>query len=766
MTIVDSVKIGQSIGFTLTLTPVGINCKTGNITTTVSGGSNPYSYTWSNGATTANITGVAPGRYFVSVKDSAGCIDTASAVIPGSGLTATISITNPTCVATGTAIVNASGGAAPYTYNWSNGATSSNNTGLTAGTYSVTVTDNTGCEFVQLTTLTNPNPPTISVVPKKDSICSGLSISLTASGGKTYTWNPGALIGTTVIVSPLATTTYTVVGTDSNGCIGEDSVTIKVLPAPTITVSPVKDSVCKGSSVTLTGSGGKSYVWNPVTGLNCDTCTSVVATPTATTTWTIVGTGVNGCKDSTTITVKVLPLPVPTITVKPSNDTICLGDSALLIAGGGGFYTWVFNGSNKDSIWVKPATSTIYTLQVDLDGCIATANKAVIVIGATVPKITVAKDSLCPGDSTSITASGGTAYKWLIPGNPTSATIWVKPATNSTYTCVVTTPCGKDTLVSKLIHVIPFPVITSSGNTSICRGSSTSLTVGGGTKYVWSPGGSTNSTISVNPNNTTTYTVVVSNGTCFKDTTITVTVDTPAVLTITPPSLLCIGDSMVLTATGGPNYKWSTGATTSSITVKPSTTTKYTCVVTKNGCIDSTSTLVTVDVPVLNLCCDKTISPGGSDTIVASGSGNYVWTPNSSLSCDNCDTAIATPTVTTTYTVLSKDGAGCTITKTVTVYVEIPCSDFMVPNVFTPNNDGRNDDFVINVLNPSSYSIDIYDRWGNMVYTSTDATVYWNGRLKGTQYLVSDGVYYYIIKASCGDNNWVKKGFVQVVGEQ
>ncbi len=220
MTIVDSVKIGQSIGFTLTLTPVGINCHTGNITTTVSGGSNPYNYTWSNGATTANITGVAPGRYFVSVVDSAGCVDTASAIIHGSTVTASISITNPTCVATGTAIVNASGGTAPYTYNWSNGATSSSNTGLSAGTYSVTVTDKTGCDFVQLTALSNPPPPLITVVPKKDSICSGLSITLTASGGKTYTWNPGALVGPTVTVSPLSTTTYTVVGTDSNGCVG------------------------------------------------------------------------------------------------------------------------------------------------------------------------------------------------------------------------------------------------------------------------------------------------------------------------------------------------------------------------------------------------------------------------------------------------------------------------------------------------------------------------------------------------------------------
>jgi gliding motility-associated-like protein len=106
------------------------------------------------------------------------------------------------------------------------------------------------------------------------------------------------------------------------------------------------------------------------------------------------------------------------------------------------------------------------------------------------------------------------------------------------------------------------------------------------------------------------------------------------------------------------------------------------------------------------------------------------------------------------------------LAKIVTIVVEIPCADFTVPNIFTPNNDGINDDFVINILNPATYSIAIYDRWGKVVYTSTDPTVYWNGKLLNTDYMVPDAVYYYIIKASCGTNNYLKKGFVQVVGEQ
>ena len=242
--------------------------------------------------------------------------------------------------------------------------------------------------------------------------------------------------------------------------------------------------------------------------------------------------------------------------------------------------------------------------------------------------------------------------------------------------------------------------------------------------------------------------------------------DTAAVLTISPPPHICVGDSTILTATGGPSYKWNTGATTSSITVKPGTSTTYTCVVTKNGCIDSISSTVTVDVPLLNACCDTTIVLGASATINGTSATNYFWSPNSSLSCDTCVSPVATPSVTTTYTVLTKDSHGCTVVRMVTVYVETPCADFTVPNIFTPNNDGRNDDFVITVLNPTSYSINIYDRWGKEVYTSSDPTVYWNGKVMGTQYLVSNGVYYYIIKATCGSNTYNKKGFVQVIGEQ
>jgi gliding motility-associated-like protein len=418
---------------------------------------------------------------------------------------------------------------------------------------------------------------------------------------------------------------------------------------------------------------------------------------------------------------------------------------------------------------VGPTTTTTYNLQVTLDGCTSITSKQVVVVGAVIPSISIAKDSVCKGDSTTITASGGLTYKWL-PGGATTATITAKPPATTTYSCVITTACGKDTLTEKLT-ILPYPVIGLSHDTTICVGQSATLSATGGISYLWS-NGATTSTISVAPGTTKTYTLAVSNGKCIKDTTVTVNVNNPPTITITPDQKVCQGSSVTLTATStGSSYLWSNGATTSSITVTPTSTTTYT-VTSSNGCPTKDSTEVFVLTPALTACCDTTIISGDTVTINAYGDVSYIWSPSTSLSCSTCPNPVASPTVTTTYTVVSTDSNGCKTSREVTVFVE--CVDFVVPNVFTPNNDGRNDDFVPyyiiggtihnGVGNVSSYTITIYDRWGKQVYNSSDPTKYWNGTLNNTNYLVPDGVYYYIIKATCGGNNYDHHGFVQVLG--
>jgi gliding motility-associated-like protein len=601
--------------------------------------------------------------------------------------------------------------------------------------------------------------------------CVGVPVNFTntssGASGKYY-WNFGdpssGTADTSTVTNPTHTFdtagTYTILLVSKNPlCNDTLRQTIKVyaLPVPTITGT---DSICPGGSATINAGGGLTYKWN-----NGATTSSITGFPASTQTYTV--TVSNGtCSKDTTFTVVVKPVPIPNITTVP--DTICIGDSSKLTATGGGTYIWTFSGSPDSVIWVKPIVTKTYTVQVTKHGCIATTSKTVTVISPASIIIGVRNDSICPTDSTYIYVRGGLTYKWL-PSGITADSIKAKTNVTKTYTCVVTNSCGTDTVTATL-HIAPVPIIKPKGVT-ICKGSSGQIFAYGGGTYSWTP--NTNLTCNTcgspiaSPTVTTTYTVTVSNGKCSKDSVVTVNVNPIPIPGITPPQKICACSPATLSGTGGGTYVWSTGATTNSITVSPCSDSTYKVTVSKNGCDSTATTSITVNPAGITACCTATIikDSSGPVQLLATGDTSYVWYPsNGSLSCTNCSDPIASPTVTTTYTVYGVNKFGCSTSDTVTIFVEIPCADFRVPNVFTPNDDGRNDDFVIRVLNPLTYSITIYDRWGVEVYTSTDPTVYWTGHLLATQYMVPDGVYYYIIKSTCGNNTYNKDGFVQVIG--
>jgi len=380
--------------------------------------------------------------------------------------------------------------------------------------------------------------------------------------------------------------------------------------------------------------------------------------------------------------------------------------------------------------------------------------------------------AICPGNAVALKAGGISPYTYTWSpsaglSGTTGAMVTATPTANAKYT-VTGDSAGCKGTASATININPLPVITltsSPANDSICMGDSAHITANGGTSYLWSPGNSNSSSIWVKPVINATYSLTVTKNGCKADTDLTVYVNPPPTIVLTPPSNICPGKSITLSATGGGTYKWSDGSTASSISVSPTVATSYTVVVNK-VCADSASTSVSLYSPVLIVCCNDTIQKGDTAHINASNAVSYVWSPSESLSCTTCADPIANPATTTTYSVLATDADGCQVSKDLTVYVETPCADFTVPNVFTPNNDGINDDFAINVLNPLSYNISIYDRWGKQVFTSSDASIYWNGRINGTTYLVPDGVYYYTIKSTCGSNDYEKKGFVEVMGER
>ena len=601
-----------------------------------------------------------------------------------------------------------------------------------------------------------------------DTICSGLTATLTESilgtppGGITIEWytvdSGGISVGSgATYTTPILTTTTTYY---VSTCPGTYRIPVKVvvIGAGAVTVSP-NNNICKGSSDSLKATGGTAYSWLPIIGLSNPNIANPVATPTATTTYTVSVTTTCGIvKDS----IKVTVIPLPNVTLSASNNPICAGQSATITAGGGTIYSWS-NGATTSSIIVTPPSTTIYTLSVANGGCMKDTGITITVNPIPTVTLSATNSTVCAGTPTTITATGGGTYSWS--NAATTSSITVSPLLDVTYTVGVTNlGCTKDTSIS--IIVTPLPVISINPDTSICTGGSATLNASGGGTYLWSDASSsTTSSISVTPSSTTTYTVIVTKNGCSKDTTVMVTVSSTLSVNITPVKKVCPGESVTLKATGGGTYRWSTGATTDSITVSPTTNTNYNVTVT-NGCTGTASTSVNIYNPTLLACCDTIIQSGSSTHLTSGGAGisNFAWTPPTNINCDTCADVIASPTVTTTYTVTATD-SGCLVSRVIVVTVDQPCFTDTIPNVFTPSYAGpknKNNIFYINTSNFDSWSIFIYDRWGNEIFKTTNLTQYWTGNTE-TGGQAPSGIYYYLINTTCDGNTTKKQGYVQLI---
>jgi gliding motility-associated-like protein len=280
-----------------------------------------------------------------------------------------------------------------FSWNGSDGANGSNiindapvNNGTSPETVTYTATSTaSGCTSnpTQMQVIVNPLP-VISVTPPSPSICSGKSVGLTASGALTYTWSPSAGLNTTTGDSVVASTsgnTYTVFGTIANGCIGKTSVTVNVALPPVIIISLPAPTVCIGSNATLTAQGASTYTWQPTTGLSSNVGSSVIVTPTATTTYTITGIDSVGCVDSTNVLVTLATLPKVSFFMTIPNycqtQQVQFKDTLPLEAD----YLWSFGdgatGGSSDPIhtYVLPGNYTVKLLVTDSVGCTDTSSE-------------------------------------------------------------------------------------------------------------------------------------------------------------------------------------------------------------------------------------------------------------------------------------------------------------------------------------------------------------------------------------------------------
>jgi hypothetical protein len=429
------------------------------------------------------------------------------------------------------------------TYTWTPAGTLSPTTGATVTAtpsttivYTVTGTDANGCISSATSTVTVNALPVITV--NSASVCGITPTTLIAGGALTYTWTPAISVspttGATVTATPMATTIYTVTGTDANGCYSSATSTVTVNPFPVVTVN--SPSVCIGSSVNLNASGASTYSWTPSTGLSATTGTTVSATPTVTTVYTVTGTNAFGCSSSASSTVTVNALPNVTV----NSAGFCSDEGVTLTANGANTYTWLpptgLSATTGSVVTAAPSSTTIYTVTgTAVNGCTATATSTVTVVSPPVLTVTPSL-TICIGASASLSASGASGYQWnrLLPTPVTylasTPGITVTPTVTTVYQVIGSTNPVVDvcaTIATVTVTVLdPIPVIT--GTTSINCGQSVTLNASAvtpSTTFSWQPVNTTGPSMTDYPSVTTVYTVTGTAGACTATSYYTVTVN-------------------------------------------------------------------------------------------------------------------------------------------------------------------------------------------------------------------------------------------------
>ncbi len=652
-----------------------LSCSNPTATLSVMPNSAPHTFLWAgpglSSYTTPTTVASVGGIFTVTVTNPiTGCSGTQTINIPSSIITLTINAVasnTQICFPSAAPITLTATGATNYT--WTPLGSTVPGTGSVVAanptvTTTYTISGSTGvCTGSASITISVTPTPTL-IASGSPTVCSGSPTTLSVTGATNYTWMPGSLTGPTVTVSPTVTTNYTITG--ANGiCTSTTTILLTVAPIPTITASASPTIICQGGTSTLTANGAITYTWQPGS-LSGNT---VAVSPLVTTIYTVSGKNILGCSSSATLQ---LVVNNPTINVSPLSNTICSGNSATITGSGASSYTWNPGAFTTSSIVVSPTVNTTYTL-ISISGVCTSTNTVPISVSPTPTILTAPSNpTICNGNSTTLTASGGVTYTWM-PIAVTGSVIVVSPTSPMNYTVTGASAFGCTNTNVATVIVNPSPTVTAISNpTSICGGSgaSVTLTANGANTYTWLAGPLTGSNVIVTPTTTTIYTVTGTNGfNCANTRTVSVLVSPTLTITVVAsPTIICNGSSATLTASGATTYTWMPGALTgTAVVVSPTATTIYTITGTSGTC-NSTRTFTLVVLPRPNIsitAIPPVICNGGSGILLALGATNYTWSPGSSFG----NTLVITPSVTTTYTVTGTNVAGCTNTAVTTITV-------------------------------------------------------------------------------------------------
>ncbi len=674
----------------------------GSATVAIAGGTAPLTYSWNPGAqATVTATALASGNYTATVTDATGCNATAVATLvdPAQMVTAVSGVaTSCNALCNGQLICIPSGGSTPYTYSWSGGCAAASCTNVCAGTYSITVTDAQGCTKLDSATVTQPAPMAVAMSShagycgKADGTASVVVTG--GTGAATYTWTPAGAGSGTATYSNVIPGTYTVLAHDTKGCADSGMVTVANIPGVSASITGNTSVSCfggaDGTATALATAGTPVYTfsWLPAPGTGQGTAN---AGGLSAGTYTCGIADSAGCLSAATV---IITQPVVlTVTPMPAV-SLCLGGCTPLTAtgaGGTGAYTyaWVNNGTLATSP-VCPVANAIYTVVcTDANNCHSTPQTVNVTVNSSLEVVTAAGTSVCPGNSATLSAtgtggSGVFAYSWQPAAGLSSTSVFnpvATPAATTTYTVIVTDNCGTPSdsaLVT--ITVFPAPVITVTANDStgcspLCVTFNETLTPVCSTA-TWTYGDGSS------------FSGCAAHTHCY-----------------TTPGMYNVGVNATDTHGCPLNF-------------------------TKNNWINvyrhpkalfsaspQPTTILSPEIYFSNQTIDTTClwlwhfgDPGNDSSILFSPQFTYKDTGCYPVS------------------LIAVNTLGCTDTsrKTVCVLQEF---SFFAPNSFTPNGDGKNDVWMPQGqgIDPNNYALSIYDRWGNLVFSTYAWGTGWDG---------------------------------------
>ncbi len=797
-------------------------CNQGNegiIQLYTNGGTPPYSYQWTPVISSSDVvTNLASGMYYVTVSDSLGCTVTKQIQVQAPTPISPVILQqkNISCFGgtDGFILLGANGGSPPYLYEWSTGQTTPYLSNLSVGTYTCTITDANGCSVVEQVAITGPSEPLQVFITSNSTSCfqsaDGTANALVVGGTPPYSylWVPGGY--TSATATGLSSGNYALSVFDANQCVTSQNFSISSPEPLQASVQVIQHVQCYGepsgiiSVNVIGGTQPYSYSWNTVPQQYTQQATNVYAGS-----YTVTVTDINGC---TWIGSGIVLQPTALSLSIISHDVSCYngsnGTANAVVSGGTPPYSYTWNTSPvQNSFFAQNLSQGVYYVTVfDSKGCFIIDSCK---IQQPTQVIALLPDSfvICKGDSITIHSSaigGHGNYLFYWNNNQLGESIQVSPPSSQSYVVYAFDTLGcpgiPDTCVVIVKEFYPSNVHLTV-NSPICPNQPTTVQVSANYNpfdtlyYQWSHGlGPGPGPFIVVPTEPTTYYVTVSN-TCHVE-----VMDSVSVYFKPPPTIYfhtsdfqgCVPLTIQFIDSSFTQYDeiyrwhWNFGDSSYSFEQHPihtftSADTFYVSleVETTQGCINNNAAsplpIYVFPNPIANFTTNKDIYYLPNDPVICTNLSNgavaYYWNFG-----DGYQSFVENPTH--TYSEFGQYQIMLIATNTYqcadTAYRIIGVSgDILFPNAFTPDQNGPNggkynlSDYSNHIFFPISqgvveFQIQIFNRWGELIFESNDISIGWDGYYKGK--LCPQDVYVYQAKATFIDGREVvKKGDVLLI---